>query len=194
MRCIYVCISLYLFFIFVLCLGYLGFKEFLFRMAQTIISMFALRTRAAHLLLDCPPDTLRCACFASRLCPGHRSVCKSLATARDFCNWRRRTSFDGNSVRYCATRIPDLSLSAELSENETRTILTPVVRQFESLKIIGQIASFCARSFLQTLSFRIHLAIVAPPVRQFSISVDMANMLFTIINYFLPSVASSIGQ
>ena len=48
---IYVCISLYLFFIFVLCLGYLGFKEFLFRMAQTIISMFALRIRAAHLLL-----------------------------------------------------------------------------------------------------------------------------------------------
>ena len=29
-------------------------------------SMFALRTRAAHLLLDCPPDTLRCALTASR--------------------------------------------------------------------------------------------------------------------------------
>ena len=47
-------------------LGHLGFKEFLFRMAQTIISMFALQTRAAHLLLDCPPDTLRCALTASQ--------------------------------------------------------------------------------------------------------------------------------
>ena len=49
-----------------LSLGHLGFKEFLFRMAQTIISMFALQTRAAHLLLDCPPDTLRCALTASQ--------------------------------------------------------------------------------------------------------------------------------
>ena len=49
-----------------LCLGLLGFKEFLFRMAQTIISMFAMQTRAAHLLLDCPPDTLRCALTASQ--------------------------------------------------------------------------------------------------------------------------------
>ena len=48
----------------------LGIKEFLFRMAQTIISMFALRTRAAHLLLDCPPDTLRCALTASQLSLG----------------------------------------------------------------------------------------------------------------------------
>ena len=52
----------------------LGCKEFLFRMAQTIISMFALQTRAAHLLLDCPLDTLRCALTASRSCPVHRSV------------------------------------------------------------------------------------------------------------------------
>ena len=44
--------------------------------------------------------------------PAHRSVDKSFATARDFCNWRWRTSFDGNSVTYCATRIPDLSSSA----------------------------------------------------------------------------------
>ena len=56
------------------CLGHLGFKEFLFRMAQTIISMFALRTRAAHLLIECPPDTLRCALTASCSSHGHRSV------------------------------------------------------------------------------------------------------------------------
>ena len=73
MRCIYVCISLYLFFIFVLCLGYLGFKEFLFRMAQTIISMFALRTRTAHLLRECPLDTLRYALTASRSSVGREA-------------------------------------------------------------------------------------------------------------------------
>ena len=39
-------------------------------------SMFALQTRAAHLLLDCPPDTLRCALTASRFSPAHRSVKK----------------------------------------------------------------------------------------------------------------------
>ena len=30
--------------------------------------------RAVHLLLDCPPDTLRCALTASRSSPAHRSV------------------------------------------------------------------------------------------------------------------------
>ena len=35
MRCIYVCISLYLFFIFVLFLVYLGFKEFYVRPANS---------------------------------------------------------------------------------------------------------------------------------------------------------------
>ena len=44
----------------------LGLKEFLFRMAQTIISMFALRTRATHFLRECPLDTLRYALTASR--------------------------------------------------------------------------------------------------------------------------------
>ena len=39
-------------------------------------SMFALRTRAAHLLLECPLDTLRCALTASRSSLGHRSVGK----------------------------------------------------------------------------------------------------------------------
>jgi hypothetical protein len=59
--------------IVIFCLGLLGFKEFLFRMAQTIISMFALRTRAAHLLLECPLDTLRCALTASRSSLGRES-------------------------------------------------------------------------------------------------------------------------
>ena len=36
-------------------------------------SIFALRTRAAHLLLECPLDTLRCAYSASRLCPVYHS-------------------------------------------------------------------------------------------------------------------------
>ena len=44
----------------------LGFKEFLFRMAQTIISMFALRTRAAHLLLRISAGHSLCALIASR--------------------------------------------------------------------------------------------------------------------------------
>ena len=44
-----------------LCLGHLSaFRS----------SMFALQTRAAHLLLDCPPDTLRCALTASQLSLG----------------------------------------------------------------------------------------------------------------------------
>lgn len=45
----------------------LGLKEFLFRMAQTIISMFALRTRATHFLRECPLDTLRYALTVLRL-------------------------------------------------------------------------------------------------------------------------------
>ena len=52
----------------------LSFKEFLFRMAHTIISMFALQTRAAHLLLDCPPDTLRCALTASQSSVGGTQI------------------------------------------------------------------------------------------------------------------------
>ena len=36
-------------------------------------SIFALRTRSAHLLLDCLLDTLRCAYSASRLCPVYHS-------------------------------------------------------------------------------------------------------------------------
>ena len=48
----------------------LGFKEFLFHYVRTIIPMFALQTRAAHLLFDCPPDTLRCALTASQLSLG----------------------------------------------------------------------------------------------------------------------------
>ena len=89
-----------------LCLGHLSA---LFHYVQTIIPMFALQTRAAHLLLECPLDTLRCALTASRSCVAHLSVDNSLAAAKDFCNWRRRTSLDGSSVRYCATRMPDLS-------------------------------------------------------------------------------------
>ncbi len=37
-------------------------KSIVFRIRS---SMFTSFTRAAHLLLDCPPDTLRCALFAS---------------------------------------------------------------------------------------------------------------------------------
>ena len=50
--------------------SFLGFKEFLFHYVRTIIPMFALQTRAAHLLLDYPPDTLRCALTASQLSLG----------------------------------------------------------------------------------------------------------------------------
>ena len=59
-----------------LSLGHLGFKEFLFHYVRTIIPMFALQTRAAHLLLDCPLDTLRCTLTASRSSLGHRSMGK----------------------------------------------------------------------------------------------------------------------
>ena len=66
----------------------LGIKEFLFHYVQTIIPMFALRTRAAYLFLDCPPDTLRCALTASQSSLGgtqikerHPNGCLSLLYA-----------------------------------------------------------------------------------------------------------------
>ena len=52
----------------------LGFKEFLFHYVRTIIPMFALQTRAAHLLFDCPPDTLRCALTASQSSVGEHKI------------------------------------------------------------------------------------------------------------------------
>ena len=52
----------------------LGIKEFIFHYVRTIIPMFALQTRAAYLLLDCPPDTLRCALTASQSSVGGTQI------------------------------------------------------------------------------------------------------------------------